>query len=322
MVAPSEPGRRVDVRTGLDQPAAVRVAVHHVGDPGRSAALARLLSQAESAPVDAVPVDDCTEPHERQCLVVVAAGARAAVQAVDGVDTSRSPVVVVLPGGMPDATVRLLAAGADDVVTVLDPEVVAGVAWRSVWRRSGEERPRSVIDLTGDERGATATDTDPVDCERILHRVVTALRPLLARHRATVRLLGRFPRLRVDAGQFERVFGEVITNAVIHHPPGRPPEIRIRAQAVTLGRGTVLTVDDSGRGIDEMFHRVVLLPGVRLQPRAAHTEGRAPTGDGLADCVRLVRGWGGEMTLGSSHLGGLSVQIALPAAALAEPALV
>jgi len=99
---------------------------------------------------------------------------------------------------------------------------------------------------------------------------------------------------------------------------GRPPSIRV--SSTTLGDGRVrLTIEDAGPGVpddtlDRIFEKFYRVPG--------STGGsRSGTGIGLAVVQGLVEAMHGAVVARRGELGGLAIDIDLPAAALQEEAL-
>ncbi|QHJ01375.1 sensor histidine kinase [Xylophilus rhododendri] len=101
----------------------------------------------------------------------------------------------------------------------------------------------------------------------------------------------------------------LLHNAIRHTPPGAALQLRVEQQ----GREAVLTVADSGPGIDEE------LRGRLFQPFAAGSSSGG-TGLGLAICQEIVRSVGGSIELldrrePDGAVSGLDVTVRLPMAA-------
>ena len=69
----------------------------------------------------------------------------------------------------------------------------------------------------------------------------------------------------------------------------------------------ILIVQDDGPGLPADQHQVVLKRGTRLDEQAPGT------GLGLSIVDELVKSYGGRLELGTAELGGLKVEIELPA---------
>jgi signal transduction histidine kinase len=112
----------------------------------------------------------------------------------------------------------------------------------------------------------------------------------------------------VFAGEIQdlqEALGNVIDNACkwARH------EVHIAAEAADTARGRRLhiVIDDDGPGIDPDRRDAVMARGTRLD------ESVPGTGLGLAIAHELVDLYGGRLTLGSAAIGGLRVEVDLPA---------
>jgi len=119
------------------------------------------------------------------------------------------------------------------------------------------------------------------------------------------------PAVRADAGLLERILVNVIGNALRHSPPDRPPLITGSA----LGDRVELRVIDHGPGIPEDRWDDVFLPFQRLGDHDNHTG----VGLGLALSRGLTEAMGGTLTPSVTPGGGLTMVLALPAAAHPQP---
>lgn len=128
----------------------------------------------------------------------------------------------------------------------------------------------------------------PVDLDALVGDVVEALSEEIAYAGARVRHL-RLPTVSGDAGKLERLFGNLIRNA-IRYRGERPPEIDITA-AGTDGAMEHILVTDNGVGIEPEYLSIIFEPFRRL-----HSEHRVPgRGLGLATCAKIVAHHGGRI---------------------------
>jgi signal transduction histidine kinase len=172
----------------------------------------------------------------------------------------------------------------------------------------GVERMQHMIDdlLLYARAGTTDLRLERVDVDAL---VAGALRDLgtAVTERGAIVEVGELPVLRADAGQLQRVFLNLLGNAIKYTAPGVAPHVRV------IGRSTAeeaeIAVADNGIGIDpgqverafEMFAR---LPG-----RAAHYQG---TGLGLAISRRIVERHGGRLWVEPNAGGGSVFTLRLP----------
>jgi two-component system sensor histidine kinase MprB len=117
--------------------------------------------------------------------------------------------------------------------------------------------------------------------------------------------------VRVDAVFLDEAVTNAIENAIKYTPAGT----RIAVEARDLGEGSILlTVEDAGPGVPDealghLFEKFYRVPGA---PRSS----RSGTGIGLAVVDGLVSAMGGRVAARRSTLGGLAIDMYLPAASI------
>jgi two-component system sensor histidine kinase KdpD len=157
-----------------------------------------------------------------------------------------------------------------------------------------------LLDLSKIEAGAVAPQADWCD----LHDVVSsAAAQIGGEHPIEFALAPDLPLIRADAAQLERVFSNLIENAIKFSPPGSPVRI---SGAAGSGRVTV-RVTDHGRGIPRQHRSQVFAPFFR----GRGTSG-AGSGLGLAICRGFVEANGGRIVLQSGDGGGTSFAVSFP----------
>jgi signal transduction histidine kinase len=112
-------------------------------------------------------------------------------------------------------------------------------------------------------------------------------------------------RVRGDADALRRVFRNLGENAARHSAS------RVDIALTDLGDGVVLTVDDDGPGIPESERERVLQRFVRLDESRSRDDGGSGLGLSIVD--EVVRAHGGSMSITQSPLGGVRIQVTLPA---------
>ncbi len=172
----------------------------------------------------------------------------------------------------------------------------------------GRRMQRMIRDLLEYSRVKTKGE-EPVPCDSGV-----ALRDALANLTVAIRDAGAevtapdMPVVIADMGQLERLFQNLIGNAVKYHAPERPPRVVISTER--LGSDWVFAIRDNGIGIDRAsFDRVFEL-FQRLHTRDAYDG----TGVGLALCRRIVEHHGGRIWLESEPDQGSTFFFTLPAA--------
>jgi signal transduction histidine kinase len=121
--------------------------------------------------------------------------------------------------------------------------------------------------------------------------------------------------VRADPILLEQALVNLLDNARRHGGP----DVRIRVTATAAVAGRVgITVDDSGPGVPD-----AALP--RLFDKFYRSETRRPGGSGTGIGLAVVRGFveamGGSVSARRGALGGLAIDVTLPAAVLPVPEL-
>jgi two-component system, OmpR family, sensor histidine kinase KdpD len=159
-----------------------------------------------------------------------------------------------------------------------------------------------LLDLSRIESGAVAPQADWCD----LHDVIaSAAAHASGDHPIEFQLPVELPLVRADAAQLERVFSNLIENAVKFSPPGSP--VRISGGA-SSGRVAV-RVADRGTGIPRRYRSQVFEPFFRGRGEAG-----AGSGLGLAICRGFVEANGGRIVLQSERDSGTSFTVSFPVA--------
>jgi two-component system sensor histidine kinase KdpD len=169
-----------------------------------------------------------------------------------------------------------------------------------------------LLDLSRIESGAVAPQADWCD----LHDVVaSAAAHASSEHPIEFRLPGELPLVRADAAQLERVFSNLIENAIKFSPPGSPVRITGGASA---GRVAV-RVADRGSGIPRRYRSQVFEPFFRARGPGSGSgpltgEGAGGSGLGLAICRGFVEANGGRIVLQTGRDTGTIFTVSFPVA--------
>lgn len=171
----------------------------------------------------------------------------------------------------------------------------------SVGVRSMESIVGDILDFAGDSE----PDFHPVPFEEVLEHAltqITAMQEEIGAYLDVDPALYTL-RLRCDARQVERVFMNLVFNAM--EAVGKGGHVRIRLaedQVDNSQRGIV--VEDDGPGIDSSAAQRVFNPFYSTKDSG--------TGLGLAIVHRIVEAHGGRITVGRSLLGGAAFTVYLP----------
>ena len=164
-----------------------------------------------------------------------------------------------------------------------------------------------LLDLSKIQAGAAAPQADWCD----LHDVVaSAVAQLHVDHPIDFELPDDLPLARADASQLERVFSNLVENAVKFSPPGEP--VRITA-GVGSGRVTVRVIDQ-GRGIPSQYRGQVFEPFFR-----GRGDSGSGSGLGLAICRGFVEANGGQIVFQSGTDRGTAFAVSFPVVPQPEP---
>ncbi len=168
----------------------------------------------------------------------------------------------------------------------------------------------NLLDLSRIEAGVLRAELDVFELDDLVGRTLERLGARLDGHPVDVGLSA--PPVKVDPTFLDEAVTNVLENALKYAPS--PAPLRIRAQASEVGDLIRLTLEDGGPGVPtealpRLFDKFYRVPGT---PRGSRTG----TGIGLAVARGLVQAMGGSVNARRSELGGLAVDIDVPAAAL------
>lgn len=164
-----------------------------------------------------------------------------------------------------------------------------------------------LLDLSKIQAGAVAPQADWCD----LHdTVASAAAQIRSDHPIEFALPPDLPLVHADPAQLERVFSNLIENAIKFSPSGTP--VRVTSG---VGSGTVtVRITDQGRGIPSQHRARVFEPFFR-----GREDGGGGSGLGLAICRGFVEANGGRIVLQSGAGRGTSFAVSFPVARQPEP---
>jgi signal transduction histidine kinase len=172
----------------------------------------------------------------------------------------------------------------------------------------GVQRMRTMIDdlLLYARSGTADLRAERCDTAEVVAAALRDLGPAVLERGATVEI-GELPAVRADAGQLQRVFQNLLGNAIKFTAPDVAPRVSVSGHAAN--GSSEFAVADNGIGIDpadaerafEMFAR---LPG----PSGAYRG----TGLGLAISRRIVERHGGRLWVEPNAGGGSVFRLSLP----------
>jgi len=206
----------------------------------------------------------------------------------------RSPLTAITTAG------SALALGVSEAERAELIEVIEGESARLA------KLVDDLLDLSRIESGAVAPQADWCD----LHDVVaSAAAHSSGEHPIEFRLPAELPLVRADAAQLERVFSNLIENAVKFSPAGAPVRITGGASA---GR-VAIRVADRGSGIPRRYRSQVFEPFFRGRDGDSEA-GSTGSGLGLAICRGFVEANGGRIVLQTGRDTGTIFTVSFPVA--------
>jgi two-component system sensor histidine kinase KdpD len=162
----------------------------------------------------------------------------------------------------------------------------------------------NLLDMARLQAGAVVLNRQWQPLEEVVGGALAGLTSRMANHPVSIKLPHDLPMVEIDGLLIERVFANLLENAVKYTPPGTPIEISAASEQNEL----VVTVSDQGQGIPageekrifEKFHRIV-------------SEGnQGGAGLGLTICRSIVEAHGGRIWADNTSLGGAAFHFALP----------
>jgi len=148
---------------------------------------------------------------------------------------------------------------------------------------------------------------EPVDLNELLDEAIELYRVTLDEIGASVSKQHELPMLNVDRRQFQRVFQNLIGNAIKFRGE-RPLHVTVRAQRVR--DEWRIGIKDNGIGISEEDAKRVF----GMFERAVDAEDLPGTGMGLAICKRIINNHGGKIWVRSSPGSGSVFIFSIPQA--------
>ena len=148
-----------------------------------------------------------------------------------------------------------------------------------------------------------------VQAERILDVAVTLTGRLLAKHARVVKDYAGIPQVQGDAWQLEQVFRDLLVNAALAIPEGRPAQEEIRLTTRFAGADhAAVEIRDSGAGMAPEVMRRIFEPFFTTRAEGAGK------GLGLSTCLGIVRAAGGDIAVESAPGRGSTFTVTLPIA--------
>jgi two-component system, OmpR family, sensor histidine kinase KdpD len=159
-----------------------------------------------------------------------------------------------------------------------------------------------LLDLSRIEAGAVHPRTDWCDLADVLARASEQVQARFGDHPIELDLPGDLPLVRADVAQLERVFSNLLENAVKFSPD----HAAVRVSGGSGGGRVTVRVTDQGRGIPQSKRGEIFEPFVQAG------ESRHGSGLGLAISRGLVEANGGEISLQTATGSETTFAVAFP----------
>jgi two-component system sensor histidine kinase KdpD len=161
----------------------------------------------------------------------------------------------------------------------------------------------NLLDMSRLQAGVVGASPAPVGAAEMVAKAIDLLGA--AGEQIAIDAPDELVEIMVDPGLLERILANLLTNAVRHSPPDRPPTVRITDHAEDVE----IAIIDHGPGIPAADHDRVFQPFQRLGDRDNETG----VGLGLALSRGLTEAMGGSLTPSATPGGGLTMNLRLPA---------
>jgi two-component system osmolarity sensor histidine kinase EnvZ len=168
-------------------------------------------------------------------------------------------------------------------------------------RRDVDEMQRMLEAYLAFARGDAGEQPAPTNIKALLEEFQLDVQ---RQGHATQLIVSGEPWVTVRPDAVRRLLGNLVSNAARFGD-------RIHIKAVHDDRWLTVLIDDDGPGIPPDLREDVFKPFLRLDE--ARNQDHGGTGLGLAIARDIARSHGGDVTLGSSPLGGLRAMVRLPA---------
>jgi signal transduction histidine kinase len=172
---------------------------------------------------------------------------------------------------------------------------------------------RMLTDARAIESGGLKLQTALTDVRECLSSVVQMLERVSDHHEIAAAMPDHPVFVEADVDRLQRVFENLVSNAIKYSPEGGPVEISLS----TDDRGAVVEVRDYGMGISQEALPHLFERAYRAPEAAGSTAGM---GLGLAISAEIVKRHGGTIRASSAEPKGARVTVTLPLASGVRPA--
>jgi GAF domain-containing protein len=200
------------------------------------------------------------------------------------------------------------------IIDLIDMKEFEDLRFVSNVALEGGERLMKMITLLLELARSEALETAPHPLTHILQSAIFALEANAKE--ANISIINcvpeTFPLLQIDESKINRVFVNLLDNALRHTPSGG--EVRFGAEVITHNGDAFakISVIDTGVGIPEEFWKKIFAKFVQL-PKSS-LRGHKGTGLGLTFCQKVVEAHHGSIWVDRGPQGGAAFWLTLPLA--------
>jgi PAS domain S-box-containing protein len=167
---------------------------------------------------------------------------------------------------------------------------------------------QQILDLLDYSRvGTKSGEFGLVDTNEVLNKIIKSLHISITEAGAEI-TYGELPNVMGDAGQLEKIFQNLISNAIKFRKCEEPLKIDISAYKSEDEKEYVFSVSDNGIGIEEQYFERIFTIFQRLHTRDVYKG----TGIGLSIIKRIIDRHGGHIWVESSFGDGSTFYFTIP----------
>jgi two-component system, OmpR family, sensor histidine kinase KdpD len=237
------------------------------------------------------------------------AGTAAEAEATRRADVAKTAIMHAISHDLRTPLTAISTAGAalsEPGLTDDDRQELASVVSTETDRL--EHMVTDLLDLSRIEAGAVNPQTDWCDLNDTIARSAEHVRLQRGDFPIKIDAAPDLPLVRADSAQLERVFTNLIDNAVKFSPTGKPVEVR----GISANGRVTIRVIDHGRGVPAAQQSQIFKPFIRGR------DAQPGSGLGLAICRGFVEANGGRIALQSRGREGSAFAVSFPAVAQPE----
>jgi signal transduction histidine kinase len=155
--------------------------------------------------------------------------------------------------------------------------------------------------------GTKGGEFKPVDMNEILNTTIQNLDSLINKSKSNM-IIDELPTVMGDPNQLQRVFQNLISNAIKFRKNEEPPLIHISSNKDLYNKEYIFSIKDNGIGIEEQYSERIFTIFQRLHTREVYKG----TGIGLSIVKRIIERHGGRIWVESEYGKGSTFYFTIP----------